>query len=140
MAEIAISIEELDKLIEEALSEEPFLKAPLSLQRGVEARVRLISLREHEKRRFSVSMLTLTLLFFGSVALSGILLWFTNLSVLYTDGVSGGKGWFDYYATAISLSFSSYQGAYSLVISFLLALATLFLAGALQIQKMIYSD
>mgnify|MGYP001442158175 CR=1 FL=1 len=140
MAEPCFPLDELDALIEEALTEEPFLKAPLSLQRGVEARVRLLSLREHERRRFFISIFTLTFLFLGSVFLSGVLVWFTNLSFLYTDGVSGGKGWLDYYATAIMLSFSSYQGAYSLIVSFLLALATFFLAGALQIHKMIYSD
>lgn len=53
MAEIAISIEELDKLIEEALSEEPFLKAPLSLQRGVEARVTRESRKRKRKQRIN---------------------------------------------------------------------------------------
>ncbi len=139
MAETCVPLN-IDAIIEEALSEEPFLKAPLSLHRGVDARVRLISLREHEQRRFSVSMFTLIFLFFGNLLFAGIMLWFTNLSVLYSDGVSGGKGWFDYYATALMLSFSGYQGAYSLVASFLLAMATFCLVGALQLHKMIYSD
>jgi len=133
-------VDDLDALIEEALTEESFLKAPLSLHRSIDARVRLISLREQEQRRFSISMLTLTGLFGGSILCSGVLLWFTNLSILITDGVSGGKGWFDYYSTALSLSFDAYQGGYSLIMSFVLALATLCLAGVLQLHKLIYSE
>lgn len=140
MTQLYQPIDELDALIEEALSEETFLKAPLSLHRSIDARVRLISLREQEQRRFSISMLTLTGLFAGSVVFAGALLWFTNLSILFSDGVSGGKGWFDYYSTALSLSFNSYQGGYSLLMSFVLALATLCLAGVLQIHKLIYSE
>jgi uncharacterized membrane protein YbjE (DUF340 family) len=140
MSEPLVSIGDLDALIEEALSEEPFLKAPVSLRRDVDARVRLISLRDHEQRRFRISMVSLIFTFVGSVSFAGLLLWFTNLSFLYSDGVSGGKGWFDYYANAVTLSFSSYQGGYSLLASFILALVTLFLVGVLQIHKLIYSE
>ena len=132
-------IDELDALIEAALSDEPFYRAPFSLQRGIEARLRVVSLREYEQRRFSVSMLTLALLFGGSVLFAGALLWFTNFSFLYSEGLSGGKGWMDFYATSLGLSFSSYQGTYSMVASFVLALATLFLAGLLQVHKFIYT-
>lgn len=133
-------IDDLDALIEEALMEEPFLKAPLSLHRSIDARVRLISMREHEQRRFSISMLTLTLLFSASILSAGALLWFTNLSILFNDGVSGGKGWLDYYITSLTMSFSSYQGGYSLVASFVLLLVTFFLVGATQIHKFLYSE
>lgn len=140
MDESYAPMDELDALIEAALSDEPFLKAPLSLHRNIEARVRLVALREHEHRRFAISMFTLVFLFFGSLACAGMLLWFTNLSFIYSEGVSGGKGWFDYYTHALSASFSSYQGAYSMVMSFVLALITIFLTGIWQVHKFIYSD
>lgn len=140
MTQYSEPIDDLDALIEAALTEEPFLKAPLSLHRSVDARVRVISLREHEQRRFSVSMLTLVLLFSGSILSTGLMLWFTNLSLLMSDGVSGGKGWIDYYTTSWAMSFSSYQGGYSLVASFVLVLITFFLVGATQIHKFLYSE
>ena len=116
---------DIDALIDQALSAEPLLRAPVSLQRGVEERLRIADLRDREKMRFRLSMATLLLALVSSLLAAGALLWFTNLSVLAKAGVSGGKGQFDYYATALVQSWHAYQGAYTLVLSVILAVCTL---------------
>lgn len=116
---------DLDALIDQALSAEPVLRAPVTLQRGVEERLRIADLRDREKMRFRLSMATLLLALVSSLFAAGALLWFTNLSVLARAGVSGGRGQFDYYATALVQSWHAYQGAYTLVLSVLLAVCTL---------------
>jgi hypothetical protein len=116
---------DLDALIDQALSAEPVLRAPVTLQRGVEERLRIADLRDRELMRFRLSMATLLLALVSSLLAAGALLWFTNLSVLAKAGVSGGKGQFDYYATALVQSWHAYQGAYTLVLSVLLAVCTL---------------
>jgi uncharacterized membrane protein YbjE (DUF340 family) len=116
---------DLDALIDQALSTEPLLRAPLTLQRGVEERLRIADLRDREKMRFRLSMATLLLALVSALFAAGALLWFTNLSVLAKAGVSGGKGQYDYYATALAQFWHAYQGAYTLVLSVLLAVCTL---------------
>ncbi len=116
---------DIDALIDQALSEEPMLRAPVSLQRGVEERLRIADLRDREKMRFRLSMATLLLALVSSLLAAGALLWFTNLSVLARAGVSGGKGQLDYYFTALVQSWHAYQGAYTLILSVLLAACTL---------------
>lgn len=140
MNELREEMDALDLLIEQALSDEPFLKAPVSLQRGVEARLQIAALRDHEKARFSASMMSLALVVVASLALAGLLVWFTNFSFLYSEGVSGGKGQLDYYATALAMSFTSYQGGYSLLGSLVLAIGALVVAVAMQVHKFIYMD
>jgi hypothetical protein len=116
---------DIDALIDQALSTEPLLRAPVTLQRGVEERLRIADLRDREKMRFRLSMATLLLALVSALGAAGALLWFTNLSVLAKAGVSGGKGQYDYYATALVQSWHAYQGAYTLVLSVLLAVCTL---------------
>lgn len=116
---------DIEALIDQALASEPMLRAPVSLQRGVEERLRIADLRDREKVRFRLSMATLLLALFSSLFAAGALLWFTNLSVLAKAGVSGGKGQWDYYATALVQSWHAYQGAYTLILSVLLAVCTL---------------
>lgn len=135
-----IPIDELDALIEEALRDEPLLKAPVSLHRTVDARLRIMAMREHEKRRFQLSMITLLGLFFACIACAGMLLWFTSLSSLYNEGVSGGRGWVDYYANALFMYVKGYQGTYSLIASFILAIATVMLAGMTQFNKFLHME
>ncbi len=130
----------LDALINEALSDEPFLKAPITLQRGVEARLRIAALRDREKKRFAISMATLALLFVAGFIAAAVLVWFTKLSFLYTEGVSGGKGQFDYYITAMTMALASYQGAYSLIMSLVLAVGAGIVALAMQVHKFIFTD
>lgn len=115
---------DLDALIDRALSEEPMLRAPVTLQRGVEERLRIADLRDREKMRFRLSMVTLLLALVSALFAAGALLWFTNLSLLAKTGVSGGRGHYDYYATALVQSWHAYQGAYTLVLSVLLAACT----------------
>lgn len=133
-------MDDLDALINQALSGEPFLKAPLSLQRGVEARLRVAALRDKERVRFRVFMVTLAIAFLASLCAAGLLLWFTNFSFLYTEGVSGGRGHFDFYTTSLSMFFTSYQGAYSLLTSFVLGIGAIALAVVMQLHKLMYSD
>ena len=116
---------DIDALIDQALSSEPMLRAPATLLRGVEERLRIADLRDREKMRFRLSMATLLLALVSSLFAAGALLWFTNLSVLAKAGVSGGKGQFDYYATTLVQFWHAYQGAYTLVISVILAVCTL---------------
>ncbi|MCK5861311.1 MAG: hypothetical protein KAH38_02425 [Candidatus Hydrogenedentes bacterium] len=133
-------IDELDALISRALVDEPFLKAPVNLQRGVEARLRIARLRDREKARFSASITTLFFVFAVSLVLAAVAIWFTSLSFLYTEGVSGGKGHLDYYFTALAMYFSGYQGTYTLLMSFILAIGALAVALVLQLHKFIFTD
>jgi len=133
-------MDELDALISQALADEPFLKAPISLHRGVEARLRIVHIREHEKARFSASMTTLALVFVASLVMAAVAIWFTSLSFLYTEGVSGGKGHLDYYFTALAIYFSSYQGAYTLLMSFVLAIGAFIVAVVMQVHKFMFTD
>ena len=133
-------MDELDDLISRALADEPFLKAPITLQRGVEARLRIAHIRDHEKARFTASMTTLAFVFAVSLVVAAISIWFTNLSFLYTEGVSGGKGHLDYYFTALTMYFSGYQGAYTLLMSFILAIGAFIVALAMQVHKFIFTD
>jgi len=133
-------IDDLDALISAALAEEPLLKAPASLQRGVEERLRIVHLREREKARFSASITTLALVFFASVSMAGLVLWFTSFSFLYTDGVSGGKGHLDYYLTAVPMYFSGYQGGYTLLMSFILGIGAFVAAIAMGLHKARFND
>jgi hypothetical protein len=133
-------MDELDALISQALADEPLLKAPVGLQRSIEARLRVVHLREHEKARFSASMTTLAIVFVASLCVAATVIWFTSLSFLYTDGVSGGKGLFDYYLTAIAMYFSGYQGGYTLITSFVLGVGAFVVAVAMQLHKLIFTD
>jgi len=133
-------IDDLDALISRALADEPFLKAPVSLQRGVEARLRIAHLRDHEKARFAASMTTLALVFIASLCVTAVVLWFTSLSFLYTDGVSGGKGHLDYYFSAMTMYFSGYQGAYTLLMSLVLGIGAFVAAVALGLRRLKYTD
>lgn len=121
-------IHDLDALIEEALREEPFLHAPSSLHRGVEARLAMAALRDREQMRFRWSMAVLVLSFCAVLLTAGGLVWFTHLGLLYQDGVSGGRGQMDYYTTSVVMTWTSYQGGYSLVVSLALAAGAVLLA------------
>lgn len=132
--------DDLDLLIEQVLSEEGLLQAPPSLIRNIEASLDIAELREHEERRFRISMASLFFIFVGALSAAGLSLWFTNLSVLYSEGVSGGKGLWDYYMTALHMSFTSYQGSYSLAGALLFSIGAIILLAALQIHKTMYSD
>lgn len=132
--------DDLDLLIAQALAEEPVLQAPPSLLESIEARLDIAELRAHEERRFRVSMTSLLVIFVAALAVAGLSLWFTNLSVLYSEGVSGGKGLLDYYLTAFRMSFSSYQGTYSLAGGLFFSISTVVILAALQIHKMPHSD
>lgn len=115
----------LDALIEAALRPDEELQAPPTLVAGVSERLRIAALRDREMRRFRVSLITLLLALSSALIAAGGYLWFTKLDVIARAGVSGGKGHYDYYATALGLSLGDYTGAYTLVLSLLLLAATI---------------
>ena len=115
----------LDALMDAALRPGPELQAPPTLVTGVTERLQVAALREREKRRFRMSLLTLLLALSSSLIAAGGYLWFTKLDVIARAGVSGGKGHYDYYTTALGLSLGDYTGAYTLVLSLLLLAATI---------------
>ncbi|MBW7865497.1 MAG: hypothetical protein H3C30_13935 [Candidatus Hydrogenedentes bacterium] len=117
----------LDALIERALGEERPVPVPVTLLPGVRERLRVAALRDRERVRFRLSMLTLLLALCSALVAAFFSLWFTKLSLIASVGVSGGKGQYDYYATALGLLFGDYRGAYSLLASLLLAAVTLLL-------------
>ena len=118
-------MDRLDGLIEAALRPDEELQAPPTLVAGVSERLRIAALRDREMRRFRVSLITLLLALSSSLIAAGGYLWFTKLDVIARAGVSGGKGHYDYYATALGLSLGDYTGAYTLVLSLLLLAATI---------------
>lgn len=128
---------DMDALIDDALSSERLRPAPITLQRRVEERVRLIALCDHEQARFRYSMAVLgtaLLAVFGGAA---FVLCFTSLSDLISHGVSGGKGQLDYWTTSISTAWKGYSGAYSLLTSVLLAGGAVLL-GLIPLRKRIW--
>ncbi len=117
----------LDALIERALTGDAPVSVPATLLAGVQERLRVAALRDHERVRFRLSMLTLLLALLSALVAAFFSLWFTKLNLIANVGVSGGKGQYDYYATALGLFFGDYRGAYSLLASLLLVAATLLL-------------
>ena len=84
-------------------------------------------LLEQERTRFRYSMATLAVAFLGALCLAALAVSLTNLSDLIVHGVSGGKGQYDSLATSMWQSWSGYRGAYSLLLSMLLAGGTVLL-------------
>ncbi len=124
----------LDGLIARALQGDPQLKAPVTLLQGVEERLRIAELRDREQRRFRYSMVMFASMAGGALFLAAAGLWLTSLHLISNVGVSGGKGFFDYYTTALVLGWDHYRGAYTLVLSILLGVATL-AAAVLPLRK-----
>ena len=110
--------ENLDNLIETALSEEPMRQVPEDLHRRVLDRVQISSMLERERLRFRYAVTGLVCSMMASVALMGFVLLFFDLHLLMDQGISGGKGHFDALAASMKLSWWSQQGVYI----FLLAL------------------
>jgi len=120
--------QELDAMIEDVLKSERMLSAPLNFHRRVDERVRIAALKERERARFSFWMLSIAASACGALFLAAVAIAVTNLNVIVTNGVSGGKGTFDYYLTAVfGASVETYSGAYTLVVSVLLAAVALVL-------------
>ena len=120
--------QDIDAIIEQALRTERMRPTPMNLHRGVEQRVRIAQLRDHEALRFRYSMATLGVAFLAALLVAGLLVSFTNLSVLINHGVSGGRGQYDAFTTSMQISYSGYSGAYSLISSMLLASGTILVA------------
>lgn len=117
---------DIDALIEDALKSERLVSAPLNFHRRVDERVRIAALREREAARFRFWMLSIAASACGALFVAAAVIAVTNLHVIVTNGVSGGKGTFDYYLTAVlGTSMEQYSGAYTFVASLLLAAAAL---------------
>ncbi len=117
--------EELDALIEAALRDEPLLPAPPGLQRKIQERVLYAALKEQERARFRRSLLgavgAVMVILFGTVAVVSL----SHFSILYRHGVSGGRGFVDYYLTLLDLSWSGQVGVLALAGTLTLSMVAL---------------
>ena len=124
---------ELDALIEAALQDEPMLPVPPGMHGRIQERVYIASLQERERVRFRYSLLSalgaLAVILFGTVTVVTL----THFSFIYQHGVSGGKGFVDYYLTLFDVSWSSRVGAYALGLAMGLS-ATLLWGGLLAVR------
>lgn len=126
--------DDLDVLIEAALSSEPMQPAPANLHRRVEERLRYTHLREKECQRFKLSMTTLVVGAMSAFSLAGMLIAYTHFTFIMNNGVAGGRGQYDSMINMMFQTFSEYSGAYTLSISMLLAAGTL-LIGLIPLRK-----
>jgi hypothetical protein len=116
-----------NEVIDTALQSEPMLTPPVFLRLRIDQRVKIAALRDHEAVRFRRTILAAGLFFLSLLAMAACLVCYTDLYVVVSRGISGGKGQFDAYAMAWRMSCSGYGGAYSLVASLMLAVGTLLL-------------
>lgn len=122
MGERLPSDEELDALIEAALSGEVLLPVPVDLHAKVGERVQLAALQQREQTRFRIAMLTGLAASVGVVAALAALVVSTKFDVLLKHGVSGGQGLLDYYTATFALAWPQYVDG--LVFALLLCLGT----------------
>lgn len=115
MADSLPTDEELDALIEAALRDEPLLPVPPGLQRKIQDQVLFASLKEQERARFRRTLLgavgAVMVILLGTVAVVSL----THFSILYRHGVSGGRGFVDYYLTLLDVSWSDQIGVIALM-------------------------
>jgi len=108
---------ELDRLIDACLRGESLLPAPAGLHRKIQNRVCIAALKERERARFRNSLLSAV----GAVVVilvgAAVVVTLTHFSHLYRHGVSGGKGFIDYYLTLLDVSWSGQVGAYALYLT-----------------------
>ncbi len=119
------NLDELDLMIASALQSEPMRPAPFTLHRRVQERIRIIALKERQRVRFRYTMLSLAVAFSSATLMAAALVVFTNFELVRTNGLPGGLGIYDLYASSMTLSASSYGGAYSLMTAVLLAAVTI---------------
>lgn len=118
----------IDGLMEKALAEQPLEPVPLTLYRRVTRGIRIATWRRREEVRFRYTLAVWLGGFVLALVAAGAAIVSTNLSNILGNGVSGGLGWFDYYAAALHVSLSGYTCAYSLAAAVLIAGGTLLLA------------
>jgi len=129
--------DDLDRMIEEALGSERLLSAPINFHRAVDERIRIAALKDRQRARFRFWMLSLAASACGALFLAAVAIAVTNLQVIVTNGVSGGKGTLDYYLSALlGTSADAYSGTYTLVTSVLLAAVALGL-GWIPVRRLI---
>jgi len=119
---------DIDAIIEDALNGERMMSAPINFHRAVEERVRIAALKDRERVRFRFWMQSLVASGCVALFIASTVVAVTNLQLIVTNGVSGGKGVYDYYLTLLfGTSFENYGGAYTLASSVLLAAVSLVL-------------
>lgn len=126
--------DDLDAIMEAALTNEPMQPAPANFHRRVEERLRYTHLREKECQRFKISMTTLVVGALSAFSLAGMIIAYTHFTLLMNNGVAGGLGQYDSMMNMMFQTFSEYSGAYTLSVSMLLAAGTLLL-GLIPLRK-----
>lgn len=116
---------EIEELIESALRSEEMLPVPPTLHDRVSARLEVLALMEKERARFRTSMAMMAVALVSIIGGGLLFVAFTNLRGMLVHGAPGAKGRTDYLIHHMMESLSSYGGAYSLVVSFMLALGAL---------------
>ena len=119
--------QDINALIETALSEEKMRLAPITLHRRVEEQIRIAALRDREELRFRYSMTAFAAVLCSVVAASLLALLFTPLGDSLLHGAGGAKGQYDYYATSMAQSVTNFQSFYALALSLSMAGAAVFL-------------
>lgn len=128
---------DIDGIIEDALKGERMLSVPINFHRTVEERVSIAALKERERARFRFWMQSLFASACLALFLASTLVAVTNLQLIVTNGVSGGKGVYDYYLTLLfGTTLENYGGSYMLATSVLLAAVSLAL-GWSPVRRMI---
>jgi NhaP-type Na+/H+ or K+/H+ antiporter len=121
-------LDEIDALIEQALRDDVVLPVPATLHKRVTEQVRLVALYERERKRFRYSMFTLSVSLVVMLGAAAGLLIATNFYTVMLNGVSGAKGQYDSLVVSLGAYFSGYTGAYTLLVSAIVAAVTVFLA------------
>lgn len=118
---------ELDQFIDAALRDEPLLPVPAGLHRKIQDRVVIAAMQERERARFRNSLLSavgaLVVILAGTVAVVSL----THFSILYRHGVSGGRGFVDYYLTLLDVTWSGQIGGYALLLALGLSMGALWM-------------
>ncbi len=123
------AVADLDALIEQALREQPVMRAPADFSRRVEERVRVMVLREREKERFRAGMTVMALSVAVTLLTAAAVVWFTHLSLVMANGTAGNGGQMDTWRTSWWMFLHSYRGAYTFVFSLFMGLVTFLALG-----------
>lgn len=130
--------DEIDRAIDSALIGERMLSAPITLHRRIMERVRYAAMRERERVRFRVCMTSLAVALLAALGIAFLVISVTNLDIYIRHGVDGGKGQYDYLAASLAQRWTVYSGAYSFLLSLLMAGGALLL-GLIPLRKMMNS-
>ncbi|HPU98125.1 MAG TPA: hypothetical protein PLO53_09250 [Candidatus Hydrogenedentes bacterium] len=121
---------ELDAIIEAALREPaPTMRAPIDFSRKVEERVNVLLLREREKARFRAGITVMVISVVVTLLTAAAVVWFTHLSLVLANGTAGNSGQMDTWRISWWMALTGYRGAYTLMFSILVGVATFIAIG-----------